>query len=90
MNGLFSVKFMKMVKLSDDEAITTDIISQNGAFSGNFQVCEVNGPEIKSENNFEKKDAITKEKQSIKANGNKIAYSFFPHSFTMIKGKIMR
>lgn len=79
-----------VVNRNKDEAITTDILSQNGAFSGNFQVYEVNGPDIKSENNFDKTEVSTKKKADIKANGNKITYSFPPHSLTMIKGKMMK
>ena len=44
-----------VVNRNKDEAITTDIISQNGLFSGVFSVSEVNGPDIKSGNDFTKK-----------------------------------
>lgn len=71
-----------------DEAITSEIISQNGAFSGNFEVYEVNGPNVKSMNDFGKTEVQTTKKQSIKASGNTIKYAFPPHSFTLIKGKV--
>ncbi|HTE12736.1 MAG TPA: alpha-L-arabinofuranosidase C-terminal domain-containing protein, partial [Chitinophagaceae bacterium] len=79
-----------VVNRHKDEAITTDIISQNGAFAGNFRVFEVNGPDIKSENNFDSEKVGTKEKTPVKSAGNKIVYSFPPHSFTMIRGKITK
>ncbi|MBN2519230.1 MAG: alpha-N-arabinofuranosidase, partial [Bacteroidales bacterium] len=71
-----------------DEAITTDIICQTGEFSGKFEVYEVNGPDIKSENNFNIENVKTVNKPSIDAKGSIINYAFPAHSFTMLKGKI--
>lgn len=68
-----------------DEAITTDIISQTGEFSGSMQLYEVSGPDIKSVNDFEKEEVKTIEKPEMKVKGSKITYSFAPHSFTLIK-----
>lgn len=79
---------LNVVNRNKDEAITTDIVSQSGAFSGAFKVYEVNGPDIKSTNNFDKETVKTTEKTALHANGNKITYTFPPHSFTMIKGKM--
>ncbi|MEO6730819.1 MAG: alpha-L-arabinofuranosidase C-terminal domain-containing protein [Ferruginibacter sp.] len=79
---------LNVVNRNKDEAITTDIISQSGAFSGNFTVSEVNGPGIKSGNDFNKEIVKTIDKKAIQASGNKITYTFPPHSFTMLKGKI--
>lgn len=73
-----------------DEGITTDIISQNGVFNGSFKVVEVNGPGIKSGNDFGTETVKSTEKPAITATGNKITYSFPPHSFTMIKGKVSK
>jgi alpha-N-arabinofuranosidase len=71
-----------------DKAITTDIISQTGEFTDVFKVFEVNGPDIKSENDFGKESVKTISKPDIKAKGQKITYAFPAHSFTLIKGKI--
>ncbi|MEP7145160.1 MAG: alpha-L-arabinofuranosidase C-terminal domain-containing protein [Ferruginibacter sp.] len=81
---------LNVVNRNKDESITTDILSQNGAFTGNFTVFEVNGPDIKSGNDFNKEIVKTVEKPPIHANGNKITYAFPPHSFTMIKGRVGR
>jgi alpha-N-arabinofuranosidase len=81
---------LNVVNRNKDEAITTDIISQNGSFTGNFTVAEVNGPDIKSRNDFNKEIVSTVEKPSLKTNGTKITYTFPPHSFTMIKGKVQK
>jgi alpha-L-arabinofuranosidase len=81
---------LNVVNRNKDEAITTDIISQNGAFTGNFSVSEINGPDIKSANDFNSEIVKTIEKPAITASGNTITYSFPPHSFTMIKGRIQK
>lgn len=77
-----------VVNRHKEEAITTDIISQNGAFSGQFNVFEVNGPGIKAANDFGKETVMTVEKPGIMAKGNTLTYAFPPHSFTLIKGKL--
>jgi alpha-N-arabinofuranosidase len=79
-----------VVNRNKDNAIATDIIAQEGSFAGNFEVYEVNGPDIKAENDFDKTTVKTTKKADIRASGQKITYSFAPHSFTMLKGKINR
>lgn len=79
-----------VVNRHKDEAITTDIFSQNGAFSGNFTVHEVTGPDIKAGNDFGKENVKTVEKQAVKVNGTKFTYTFPPHSFTLLKGKVAK
>ena len=80
--------FINVVNRNKDKAITTDILCQKGEFAGNFNVFEINGPDIKSENDFGKETVKTVQKPDIKAKGTKITYSFPPHSFTMLKGSI--
>jgi len=77
-----------VVNRNKEEAITTDIISQNGSFNGSFTVDEVNGPDIKAMNDFDKEPVKTIGKSAIRAKGNTITYTFPAHSFTMIKGKM--
>jgi alpha-N-arabinofuranosidase len=72
-----------------DKAITTDLISQERKFNGDFEVFEVNGPDIKSENDFGKTTVQTVVKPALKVKpADQFTYSFPPHSFTMLKGKI--
>ena len=77
-----------VVNRDKDKAIKTDILCQKGEYAGNFEVYEVNGPDIKSENDFGKETVKTVVKPAIKAKGNTVTYSFPPHSFTMLKGTI--
>ncbi len=80
-----------VVNRNKDKAITSDLISQEGLFNGDFEVYEINGPDIKAENDFGKTVVETTKKPSLKVkNSNKILYNFPPHSFTMIKGFIER
>ncbi len=79
-----------VVNRNKEKAITTDIICQTGEYDGFFKVYEVNGPDIKAENDFGKELVITVNKPDIKAKGTTLTYSFPPHSFTVIKGKIKK
>jgi len=79
---------INVVNRHKDQAITTDIISQKGEFSGEFEVYEVNGPDVKANNNFKETKVKTEKKSSIQADGSEITYSFPAHSYTLIKGKI--
>lgn len=81
---------LSVVNRNKEEDITTDIISQNGSFSGIFKVSEVNGPDIKSMNDFDKELVKITEKPAINAKTNKITYKFPAHSYTLIKGKVAR
>ncbi len=79
-----------VVNRHKDKAITTEIISQEGQFAGSFKVYEVNGPDIKAENNFDKEIIKTVQKPDITASGEKFYYTFPPHSFTLMKGTIRK
>jgi alpha-L-arabinofuranosidase len=56
-------------------------------FSGEWQVFEVNGPDIKSENNFDTTTVKTTTK-TVAGSGATLKYSFPAHSFTMLKGRV--
>lgn len=79
-----------VVNRNKDEAIATDILSQNGSFSGSFTAYEVNGPEVKSGNDFGKELVKSVAKAPVAVNGTKFTYSFPPHSFTLLKGKVQK
>ena len=77
-----------VVNRHKDKPISTDIVLQESGFDGTLNVYEVNGPDIKAENDFKSQKVSTVEKNSINAKGEKVTYSFPPHSFTFLKGKI--
>ena len=71
-----------------DKPITAEIISQTGMFNGTFEVYEVNGESIKSQNDFGKTEVETQRKKDLKLKGDSFECAFPAHSFTLIKGKI--
>ncbi len=71
-----------------DNAISTEIICQQGEFTGPVEVYEINGPDIKSENDFDKINVQTVRKDDLKKPGASFEFSFPAHSVTMFKGKI--
>ena len=71
-----------------EQAIEAEFEAQDKSFSGNVQVTEVNGPDIKSENNFGKTDVKSTER-TVSADGKKMKVRFAPHSFTMLKTKLV-
>lgn len=77
-----------VVNRHKDQAIKTDIETQEGAFKGKFTVYEVNGPDVKIQNDFGQEKIQTVEKPQLTAKGEIITYSFPPHSFTLLKGKL--
>lgn len=79
-----------VVNRHKDKAIKTEIISQEGQFTGKFKVYEVNGPDIKAVNDFGKETVKTIQKPDITASGESFYYAFPPHSFTLMKGAIER
>lgn len=81
---------LNVLNRNKEEAISTDIFSQTGTFAGSFKVYEVNGPDVKAGNDFNKELVKTIEKPAINETGNAFTYSFPPHSFTMLKGKLQR
>jgi len=78
------------VNRNKDKAIKTEIMSQEGKFAGKFKVFEVNGSDIKSENDFGKETVKTVQKADISVSGESFNYPFPPHSFTLIQGTIQR
>ena len=79
---------ISVVNRHRDQAINTEIICQQGQFNGPFQVYEINGPDVKSANDFGSETVKTTKKKDLRVNAGQFTYSFPPHSITMIKGKI--
>ena len=77
-----------VVNRNKDNPVKTDIISQTGQFEGNVRIFEINGPDIKSVNDFGAENVKTVAGPDLKVRGNSFTYSFPPHSLTMIMGKL--
>jgi alpha-N-arabinofuranosidase len=83
-NGMLVVN---VVNRHRDQAIETELEAQDKQFAGPVAVSEVNGPDIKAENDFNKTTVKAVEK-SATAEGHKLRYTFPPHSYTMLKVKV--
>jgi alpha-N-arabinofuranosidase len=71
-----------------DQPVEVAFEAETGKFGDSFEVSEVNGPDIKAENNFGSTKVGITRKSPISAKGNRLTYSFPPHSFTMLKGSL--
>ncbi len=78
---------LNVVNRSRTEAMAADFELEDKQFGGEFEVAEVNGPDTKSENDFGK-TLVKAERKSASASGNRLQYSFRPHSYTMLKGRV--
>jgi alpha-N-arabinofuranosidase len=78
---------LNIVNRHRDQPIEVEIQSQKGSFGGNFEVAEVNDPDIKAENTFGSKK-VQASRKTITANGDPFKYLFPAHSYTMIKGAL--
>ncbi len=78
---------VNVVNRHRDQAIEVEFEAQDKQFNGPVSVTEVNGPDIKAENNF---DTVTVKPVSRSATpeGKRLRYSFPPHSYTMLSAKL--
>ncbi len=79
---------MNVVNRHKDQEIETEFEAQDKKFAGPVEVSVVNGPDIKSENNFDSTTVKTVT-SSATADGNKLRIRFAPHSYTMLKAKLV-
>jgi alpha-N-arabinofuranosidase len=79
---------INVVNRHKDKAIETEIINQSGSFSGNPSVSEVNTTDLNEAFSFDKQQQYAPVMKNATIKGNKIVYSFPPHSFTQIIVKV--
>jgi alpha-N-arabinofuranosidase len=78
---------LNVVNRHRDQPIDVDFELQDRSFAGPVEVAEVNGPDIRAENDFgvTKVQTVTR---AMRADGRRLHYSFPPHSFTMLRAKL--
>jgi alpha-N-arabinofuranosidase len=76
---------LNVVNRHRDQSIEVEFEAEDKQFAGAFEVLEVNGPDIKSENTFGTTTVKTTTK-TAPSGGRKMRYTFPPHSYTMLKG----
>jgi len=78
---------MNVTNRHQDQPLDAVFELEDKRFGSDFQVFEVNGPDIKAENDFD----VTRVKSTqkpITAGGTTLKYTFPAHSFTMLKGRL--
>ena len=78
---------LNLVNRHQAQAIEVEFEAEDKQFSGAVAVSEVNGPDIKSENDFGKTTVKTTER-AVNADGRKLRYTLPPHSYTMLKTRL--
>ena len=79
---------LNVVNRHRDQAIETEFEAQDKQFARPVEVAEVNGPDIKAENDFGSTQVRTVTR-SANAEGRHLRYRFPPHSYTMLKAKLL-
>jgi alpha-N-arabinofuranosidase len=78
---------LNLVNRHRDQAIELECEAEDKQFTGTAAVTEVNGPDIKSENNFDQAPVKPAERQAS-PDGKKLRVRLAPHSYTMVKAKL--
>jgi alpha-N-arabinofuranosidase len=78
---------VNVVNRHPDQTVNVDIELEDKRFAGPVRVSEVNGPDIKAQNDFDATNVRTVE-HAVTGAGNKLQYAFPPHSFTMLKATV--
>jgi len=71
-----------------DRALDVAFEAEDKQFAGEFQVSEVNGPDIKAENNLDSTTVKANVGKPVSANGKILKCTVAPHSFTQLKGRL--
>jgi alpha-N-arabinofuranosidase len=79
---------LNVVNRHQTESLPVDFELEDRQFAGPVEISEVNGPDIKSQNDFGA-TAVTTVKRTAKAEGRKFTHSLPPHSYTMLKTKLV-
>jgi alpha-N-arabinofuranosidase len=79
---------LNVVNRHQSQAIDAEFETEDKQFSGAVEVSEVNGPDIKAENDFDSVK-VNSVQRTATAQGRKLAYRFPAHSYTMLKVKLV-
>ncbi len=77
--------YINVVNRHQDQAITTDILSTSGEFSGKAEVSLINQDSLAEPFTYAKQEQYEPEVNEIDSKKNKLTYSFPSHSITQIK-----
>jgi alpha-N-arabinofuranosidase len=84
-NGMLVINVVNRHK---DQPIESSFELEDKQFAGPVEVVEVNGPDIKAQNDFGSL-AVKPAARSARADGRSLRYTFAPHSYTMLKARLV-
>jgi alpha-N-arabinofuranosidase len=79
---------LNVVNRHPEQAIETDIETEDKSFAGGVEAWEVSGPDIKAENDFDSTKVRATQKNAPRPEGRHLRYAFPPHSYTMLKTRL--
>ncbi|AEV98781.1 alpha-N-arabinofuranosidase [Niastella koreensis] len=77
--------FINVVNRHKDKAVTVDIVTTSGNFSGKAEASFIAGASLNEVYEFDKQDQYVPVKKMVDVKGKQLTYTFPPHSFTQIK-----
>lgn len=77
--------FINVVNRHKDKAISSDILSSSGVFTGKAEVQVINAESLTDNFVYDKQDQYLPVTKQISTEKSKINFAFPPHSFTQIK-----
>ena len=80
--------YINVVNRNKDKAITAEISNSAGPFSGKAEVKVLTASSLEEPFAFDKQEQYKPVTKEIKTDGDRLSYSFPPHSFTQIMVKV--
>jgi alpha-N-arabinofuranosidase len=77
--------FINVVNRHKEKAITADITTTSGDFSGKGEATLITTRDLQEAFTFEKQNEYVPVRADVETKNNKLMYSFPPHSITQIK-----
>lgn len=82
------VLYINVVNRHQSQAIATDIMAASGDLSGRAEASIIKSDDLTAAFSFDKRSQYAPVTAPVKLNGNKLQFTFPPHSFTQIKVNI--
>lgn len=83
-NGALTIN---IVNRHEQQPVEVEFMAEDKQFRGGVEATEVNGPDVKAENNFVS-SPVKPLRRPATAEGNLIRYTVAPHSYTMLRAQL--
>jgi len=81
----FNTVFINVVNRHRDKAITADIVTTSGEFTGKAEASLISAKDLQEAFSFDKQNEYIPVKNEVETKSSMLLYTFPPHSFTQIK-----